>query len=142
MKASLGKLLQEGLVEEIGPAPGLAKQAIASAEKDLATARAVLKIGNFDWAYAIAYNAMLQAGRALLFRSGYRSRPEHGHVAVVRFCAERLGKKSGVLVELFNKMRVRRHKVVYEQRETVSEGEAKRAIENAAEMLLAVKTEL
>ncbi|MDI6903496.1 MAG: hypothetical protein QMC77_07160, partial [Methanocellales archaeon] len=36
------------------------------------------------WALAIAYNAMLQAGRALIFSEGYRPIGRYEHVGVMR----------------------------------------------------------
>ncbi len=41
------------------------------AERDLRTAKANLAIDE-EWAYTIAYHAMLRAGRAFMFASGYR----------------------------------------------------------------------
>jgi hypothetical protein len=41
------------------------------AKRDVNVARSVLE-ENCDWAFSIAYNAMLQAVRALMFSKGYR----------------------------------------------------------------------
>ena len=83
----LEELLNEGLVEKVESTPELVKQSICSAEKDLKTAKEVFGTGNFDWAYVIAYNSMLQAGRAFMFSLGYRPKGENKHLAVVKFAS-------------------------------------------------------
>jgi len=120
--------LAEGLIEAFETTPKLVEQTLASAEKDLKTSRTVFESGDYDWALAIAYNSMLQAGRALMFRFGYRPKGEYKHLAVVKFAAIKLTGKSSILVKFFNKTRTRRHMIVYEIRETVSRSEAEAAI--------------
>lgn len=141
-KVDLEELLNNGMLEKFESASELVEQSIQSAERDLKTAKDVFGTENFDWAYVIAYNAMLQAGRAFMFTSGYRPKGENKHVAVVKFASAEMPMKAVPLVNLFNKMRERRHKVVYEMRDTVSESEAKGAIEKAEEFILIVKSEI
>jgi uncharacterized protein (UPF0332 family) len=82
---------------------------------------------------------MLQAGRALMFSRGYRPAGEYKHLAVVKFSSEVMEKESKHLAELFDDMRKRRHRVIYEERGSVSESEVKNAIKRAGEFLKAVK---
>ena len=135
MNVSLENLLSEGLIEAFETTQNLVEQTLDSAKKDLKTARTVFETGNYDWTLAIAYNSMLQAGRALMFRFGYRPKGEYKHLAVVKFAAEKLRDRGSSLVKLFNKARKRRHMVVYELRETVSKSEAETAV-NCAESFL------
>ena len=109
---SLEKLLEEGLIGAIEPTRQLVEKALELAESDLSTAKAVLQTSNFDWTLAIAYNSMLQSGRALMFHCGFRPKGEYKHVAVVKFAAEKLGRESSGLVKLFNTARKRRNLVV------------------------------
>jgi uncharacterized protein (UPF0332 family) len=81
-----------------------------------------------DWVYAISYNAMLQAGRALMFSRGYRPASEAQHVAVVQFAAAVLSPEDEDLAAAFDLMRRRRHRAVYDTAGSVSESEARRAI--------------
>lgn len=60
----------------------LAKRDIGTAERNLPESP--------DWAYSIAYNSILQAGRALMFNDGYRPRGGEQHATVVEFIGERL----------------------------------------------------
>lgn len=128
-------LLDEGLIEEVESTPELVGQAMEGAGKDLKSAGEVLGTGNFDWALVIAYNAMLQAGRAFMYSRGYRPRGQYKHLAVVRFAASEMPMETIPLVRLFDKMRIRRHKVVYEVRDTVSRSEAEGSIKKAGEFI-------
>ena len=136
---SLEELLSEGIVEEFENTPELVEQSVHSAKKDLKTAKDVFGTGNFDWAYVIAYNAMLQAGRAFMFNLGYRPKGENKHLSVVKFASAEMPMRAIPLVNLFNKMRERRHRVVYEVRDTVSKSEADSAIKKA-EAFISVTT--
>src|SRR3990170_6200059 len=54
------------------------------AARDLRASQANLDIAP-EWAYAMAYNAILQAGRALMFSLGFRPRESEGHGGAPRF---------------------------------------------------------
>jgi uncharacterized protein (UPF0332 family) len=87
---------------------------------------------NDDWAFSIAYNAILQAVRALMFSQGYRPSGGYQHTAVVRF-AEFFLKEEDVIV--FDRMRRKRHTTLYDTAGTVSEREAKNAVERAERLV-------
>ncbi len=105
----LKQLEAQGLMEK---ASFNDKQILANlgrARRDLITSKANLSIDE-EWAYAIAYHAMLRAGRALMFASGYRPRGKDQHRTVVDFCSSVLGSEFQELVTRFNRMRVKRQK--------------------------------
>jgi len=107
----------------------LVKNALSLAKIDLKTAKNVFEDKDYDWCLSIAYNAMLQAGRALMFSKGYRPKGKYKHVAVVEFVKSRFGREfSDITLFIFNKTRKKRHTAVYEQVNIVSEEEAKNAI--------------
>lgn len=139
IKTNLKELLDEGMAEQIECTPEMILQAMDGARKDLKSARDVLGTGNFDWALVIAYNAMLQAGRSFMYSRGYRPRGQYKHLAVVRFASLEMPMEAIPLIRLFDKMRVRRHKVVYEVRETVSRSEAESGIKKAEEFIRVVE---
>ena len=64
--------------EVIEPDEALVDNAVHLANRDLKTAEHVLNDGDYDWSLAISYNAMLQAGRALMFSEGVRPRGRAG----------------------------------------------------------------
>ncbi|MFO7624783.1 MAG: HEPN domain-containing protein [Anaerolineales bacterium] len=106
------------------------KQLLELAKRDLNTAMRNLEEAP-DWAYSIAYNSILQAGRALMFFTGYRPRGSEQHATVVEFVEERLGPTFSNQVKLFDQMRRKRHRVIYEVSGLVSRKEAEQAIEFA-----------
>ena len=133
---SLEELLRNRTIIKIEPDHELATRTIRRADRDTGTAKTLIENGKFDWALAIAYNAMLSAGRALMFNQGYRPSSTEGHVAVVRFLHARLGSEiSDRMILLMNGMRKKRHRIVYEEMDIVSEEEAKQAVKWAEEFV-------
>jgi len=95
--------------------------------KDIGTAERNLT-DSPDWAYSIAYNSILQTGRALMFNDGYLPRGGEQHATVVEFIDERLGEKYSNPVRLFDQMRRKRHKIIYEVAGLISTKEAEQAV--------------
>jgi len=73
---SLEKLLKNKLIAKTASSPRQVDEVFKVAKRDLNAARNSLREGDFDWALAIAYNSMLQAGRALMLKRGYRAMGE------------------------------------------------------------------
>lgn len=57
--------------ERIEVDKSLVVKSLSLAERDLKTAKNVCEERDYDWCLSIAYNAMLQASRALMFLEGY-----------------------------------------------------------------------
>lgn len=85
--------------------------------------------------YQLAYEAMLLAGRALVFSFGFRPRAAGSHKIVVDFSKKVLGKEIATLVFKFNKMRKRRHYLVYGTGLYISEVDSRNAISSAVKFL-------
>jgi uncharacterized protein (UPF0332 family) len=134
------ELLRENFIERIEGSKSAAKGMLSLAERDLKSAEDSLHSGNLDWAYAIAYNAMLQAGRGLMFSRGFRPKGDRGHIAVVKFIASEIPMESYSFVSIFDRMRIKRHTVLYEHRDVVTKDEAERAIENARKFVGKIKS--
>ena len=133
---SLEELLRDNTIRRISPDTALATRALKRTSRDIATAKTLIQNGDFDWALAIAYNAMLSAGRALMFNQGYRPSSTEGHVAVIKYLQVVLGSETdNRLVTILNGMRKKRHRIVYEEMDVVSEDEAKRAAKWAEEFV-------
>jgi len=126
----LDDLESQGLIERVEPNPENAKKALERAQRDLRTARATLDIDE-EWAYTIAYHAMLRAGRALMTFLEYRPKGKDQHRTVGEFCSRVLGEEYRTLINKFHRMRQKRHKFVYEIETRISRTEAKDSIENA-----------
>ena len=135
----LQRLVHSGLVRPYKGGREQAPRQLGLALRDLSSARRLLAEDR-DWAFAIAYNAVLQAGRALMLREGYRpTTGEGGHVAVIRFCEEYFGPRYQEEMELFDRMRVRRNRVVYDVSGSISRPEADEAFTFAEDFVARVQ---
>ncbi len=130
----LDDLESQGLIERVEPNLGNVKRALERAQRDLRTARATLDIDE-EWAYTIAYHAMLRAGRALMVFLEYRPKGKDQHKTVGEFCSRVLGEEYRTLISKFHRMRQKRHKFVYEIEGTISRTEAKDSIESAKRLM-------
>ena len=127
------------LWEKIEFDKNLVDNTIKLANRDLKTAENVLDDEDYDWSFAISYNAMLQAGRALMFSESVRPKGEYKHVSVVEFVKRKFGDKfTDNALFVFNKTRKKRHIAVYEQAEIISKEEAENALQTAKEFVMNV----
>lgn len=134
------RLLKTGRIQPYSAKPSEVSQLLQVANRDITTAKKNLGDAT-DWAYTIAYNSVLQASRALMIHEGYRPRGGEQHATVVEFIEEHLGSSFGKQVQLFDQMRRKRHRVVYEVAGLVSRSEAEQAI-NFAQSFIDQITEL
>jgi uncharacterized protein (UPF0332 family) len=128
------RLVKSGRIQPYSARPSEVNQLLQVASRDLATAQKNLDVAP-DWAYSIAYNAALQASRALMLHDGFRPRGGEQHATVVEFIEERLGASHGKQVHLFDQMRRKRHRVIYEVAGLISKAEAGQAIVFAQEFI-------
>ena len=108
---------RKGLIKRLPYDRKKVNDAIAIAPRDLMTSRTILNTDR-DWAYTIAYNAILQAGRALMFSKGYRPDGANQHISVVKFAELFLDKQDAII---FDRMRRKRHSSVYDMAGSISE---------------------
>jgi uncharacterized protein (UPF0332 family) len=137
---NLSDLLKERKVEEISVNKDLVKRTFDLALRDIKTANNNLIDKDFDWALAIAYNAMLQAGKAAMYSKGYRPLGHDKHRAVIEFIEIVLNKKIPEEIILsFDRFRKKRHRLVYEEANITSESEAMFAIKTSEEFVQKIK---
>ena len=145
MKKSLQDLLDEGLVEEFTSTPLQIKEKmnIAQADVDLAKADIVNATGRaVDWVYTKAYNAMLQAGTALMYSRGYRSKKRSGshHFSVERFLKSEFDHDlSADVLNAFGVARSSRHATIYDEIGTISKSQAEYLIAQAESLIISAK---
>lgn len=138
---SYDDLEAEGLVRKAPIDQKRVMDSLDLAKRDIATAESVINESH-DWAYTIAYNAMLQASRALMFSLGYRPAGRNQHVSVVRFTEVAMGAEYEETVILFDRIRRNRHISVYDTPGTISESQAWNAINKARDLLEAIEDQL
>src|SRR3990170_1208315 len=110
------ELRERGLVEETRPDFRQISQLLARALQDLSTARANVSIDK-EWAYTIAYQAMLRAGKAIVMAEGWRPRGRDQARTIVLLVGEILGEEARSLINGFDRMRRKRQDFM-EERET------------------------
>jgi uncharacterized protein (UPF0332 family) len=124
-------LERDGLVKRLPFDKKKVDDAMALAYRDLRTSRTILP-SDQDWSYTIAYNAVLQAGRALMFAKGYRPDGANQHIAVVKFVELYVDPNDAII---FDRMRRKRHSSVYDTAGSISETEAESAIGHAEHLI-------
>jgi len=133
---SLEELLRSRVIRRMKPNRKLALISLRHARSDIETAKTLIEHKKYDWSLAISYNAMLVAGRALMFSKGYRPSTTEGHIAVVKLLQATSDIEASERMSMaMNGMRKKRHRVVYEETDIVSEEEARQAIRWGEEFL-------
>lgn len=123
-------LRERGLLEDAPANFSVVTALLARALKDLATARANGSIDR-EWAYAIAYQGMLRAARALVAAEGVRPRGRDQQRTIVLLVSSLLGEEMKTLVNAFDRMRRRWQTILEEPGQPISRYEAEGAIRNA-----------
>ena len=107
---------------------------LSRSRQDLQTSKFNLSIDE-AWSYAIAYHAMLRAGRSLMMSFGYRPLGKDQHATVVRFTSMVFGNDIKDLIHKFDRMRRKRHDFIYEPNRPIPRQEAEQAIADAEELV-------
>jgi uncharacterized protein (UPF0332 family) len=137
----LAELKRKGFIKPVPIDKTEIKELLQISERDLGLAEEILG-KSFDGALNLAYNAMLQAARALMFSYGYRPDSEFHHKATVEFVSAVLDKKYLAYVESLDRIRSKRIIATYEKAGAISEFEARYAIKSAKEFITLVKQKI
>ena len=132
--------LKRGLIKKQRPNFKQISKLILRAEKDLQSFDRLIN-GDPGNAMNLAYNAMLKAGRALLYSFGYLPADGQMHKTVVDLVAKILGKDYQIETKQFERYRKKRHVFIYEA-EDCTESEANKAKETAAKLIKRVKKKI
>ena len=131
--------LNKGLLKKTSGSVEQANASIRMAEHKLELAEKEFESGIYENVIITAYSAMFHAGRALLFKDGYK---ERSHYALYVYLDEGYsGKLERKYLNEFNSMRLARHDLMYglDARSETKEIEAKSAIAVAEGFLKSVK---
>lgn len=131
------EFLKKGLIKKQHPHFEQISRLILRAEKDLQSFDRLISddAGN---AMNLAYNAMLKAGRALLYSFGYLPTDGQMHKTVVDIVASVLGDEYVIETQQFERFRRRRHVFIYEAEEC-TQTEAENAKKVAVRLIEKVK---
>ena len=116
-------------------------RALERAERDLKTARRIMA-EDWDWGFAIAYNAVLQASRAYMFSQGYRPAAPQGHKNTFAFMVLAMGKDYEDLITYFDRMRNKRNQAIYDVAGLITETEARNLFKRATEFVALIRSRL
>lgn len=110
------------------------------AHRDIATASSLMQT-DLDWAYAVAYNAILQSSVALIATYGFRPHSRNKHYSTFRFVSATLPEESETISRL-QRLRKKRHAAVYEQPGLVGAKEAEDMIEFAGRYVTMIEARM
>ena len=127
-------LVKQGRLKAYSASSNEIQQLLRISTRDLNAAVKILE-DSPDWAYTMAYNAVLQACRALILSEGYRPRGGEQHATVVAFVEERLGLSFATQVHRLDQMRRKRHRVIYDVSGLIGKAEAEQTITFAHDFL-------
>jgi uncharacterized protein (UPF0332 family) len=140
---ALEDLLKERVIYKIRPDSRVALRLLERAKNDVATADRLLHAEDYDWAITIYYNSMLRSARALMSDIGYRPSSVNGHMAVIRFLRERQkGDEWDTVITELDRLRRKRHELVYEEPEEAAKEDAFNAKDWAGKFLALTVVEL
>src|SRR3989338_249407 len=134
MKMRYEKFLKDSLIKNQTPDFKQISYQLQRSLKDLKTAEANIKI-DLTWALAIAYHAMIRAGRALMYSKGYLPTTKRTHKTIVEFTKLILGHEYGVLVSKFNRLRRKRHDFIYDSKNHITYSEANSSLDTAKKLI-------
>lgn len=135
----LNKLEDEGYIKRLPTDPRRVENSLNLAKRDFLTANKMLTDENYDWAFNIAYNSMLQSIRALMFHMGYRPSSRNSHIAVVKFTETVMGEDYSICMD---RMRRKRHRAVYDRTGFISKSEAHNVVTKASILIQKVKNRI
>jgi len=131
-------LIKENKIKQEKARPGEIEDLFSLAERDLKTAEFIVT-QNWDWAFAVAYNSVLQACRAYMLSGGFRSRSVEAHKITFEFMRLALNKEYLDLINYFDRCRVKRHKAIYESKSAITETELRRLLSEAKLFVVKLK---
>ena len=133
------EFIKKGLVEEKNIGFDQINKLLERAFKNIKSSKTLIKDDDKEGGFRFAYEAMLLAGRALIFSYGFRPRSIGSHKIVVDFVSEVLGKEYRILIQKFDRMRRKRNYLIYGIGLAVSGIEADNAVNTAEEFVKIVK---
>ncbi len=134
-------LLRTGRIRRETVTPAEIREAMKLASRDLRLARKILQ-EDADWGFAVAYNAVLQAGRAFMFAEGYRPATAEGHKNTFAFLLAALGPEHEEMITYFDRMRTKRNVAIYGMAGRVADSEARTLLAHAERFVRLIRNRI
>jgi hypothetical protein len=139
MKDSLEGLVEAGLMKPFEGSASQVKARLELAKRDIRVATATRAHAR-DWPFSIACNVILQATRASMFSRGFRpAAEEEQNKGAAQFAETVPGGQFKEDIHIFDKMRSKRNRVIYDISGGISQTEARQALAFPVRYVEAVK---
>ena len=133
-KMNYERLKERGLVEEVLPNYNGVVNLLYRSLKDLKTAKANMEIDE-EWAYTIAYQAIIRAARALIMAEGYRPKGREVQKTIIMLTGVLRADDFGPLVNKFDLMRRKRQRFMEEGGRPIPKYEVTDALQDAEQFV-------
>jgi uncharacterized protein (UPF0332 family) len=117
------ELRDKGIIEPVTVDAAEIANLLRVARRDIATAESLLGT-DYDWAFAVAYNAVLQSSVAYMAQCGFRPANRNKHYNTFRFMKQALSDQPELASRL-QRFRKKRNTTVYESVGAVGETEVR-----------------
>ena len=97
---------------------------------------------DWDWGFAVAYDAVLQASRAYMFARGFRPASNESHKNTFAFMRLAMDKDYEDLMAYFDRMRSKRNQTIYDVAGLITETEARNIMERADNFVKLIREQL
>lgn len=128
------ELLRKRKVYRHRASRGEVERLLQLADRDIRMARLTMA-EDWDWAFSIAYNAVLQSARAYMYSQGFRPAAEQGHKNTFAFMKAALESEFATLIGYFDRMRKKRNQAIYDVAGLITEKEARAILKNAVKFV-------
>lgn len=135
MKNKYKEFIDKGLMKSEKINFSDVRKVLVKAQNNLKSAEILFVSEQYENSFELSYEAMLSAGRALAFSSNLRPRAQGSHKIIADFTEKELGKNNINMIRKFDKMRKKRHYLIYGAGLEISKTEAFGAINNAKEFI-------
>jgi uncharacterized protein (UPF0332 family) len=115
---------------------------LSKSRESLKAAEFLFKKDIGEPAFKEAYDAMLLAGRAIIFSLGLKPKTIGSHTIVINFCELYFGSEFKVLIDKFKRMKTKRNYLIYGAGLAVSLTEAENSIKDAKKFLKLIEEEI
>ena len=137
----IDELLRKRKIRRHKASPEEIEHLLELADRDIRMARLIMA-EDWDWAFSIAYNAVLQSARALMYSRGFRPAAEQGHKNTFAFMRAALGEEFASTIGYFDRMRKKRNQAIYDVAGLITETEARAILKNAITFVDIVKKQV
>jgi len=125
---------ERGLIEENPPNFKQIATLQVRARKDISTAEIILEMDP-EWAYTIAYQAMMRAAKALILSEGYRLKGREQQKTIVQITGVILGKGLKPLALKFDRIRRKGQWFIEDPDKPISKYEVEEAMKDSKEFI-------